>query len=159
MSNPAYAPQDHQRFFLQARTPVRIYVISGVCSIVGAVLLVAALSLRWPVGIMILATIMMTFGLGLSTAALFVKSRYRTTLLIERDTITMINGKRRRVLNWTEVSDVSVSGPHLIFSPAVEGGRREIVLFDPRQTSSGLFTDLVHALRHRLDMSRGYKPR
>ncbi len=158
MSNPAYAPQDRQRFFLQARTPVRAYVISAFGSIVGAVLLVAGLSLRWPPGIVILSIILMTFGLGLSTAALLANSRYQTTLLIERDTVTLINGRRRRVLNWTEVADVSVHGPHLIFSPKVEGGRREIVLFDPRQTSSGLFTDLVAALRHRLDVSRGYKP-
>lgn len=158
MSNPAYAPQDHQRFFLQARTPVRAWVISALGSILGAVVLVAALSLRWPAGIVVLGIILMTFGLGLSTTALFVKSRYETTLMIERDTLTLINGRRRRVLNWTEVGDVTVQGPHLIFSPKDESGRREVVLFDPRQTSSGLFTDLVAALRHRLDVSRGYKP-
>lgn len=158
MSNPAVSPQDHQRFFLQARPPVRAYVISAVSSLLGAVLVVAALSLRWPAVIVVLAIILMIFGLGLSTAALFAKSRYETTILIERDTVTLINGRRRRVLNWTEVADVSVQGQHLIFSPNVESGRREIVLFDPRRTSNRLFEDLVEALRHRLDVSRGYKP-
>ena len=137
---------------------MRAWVLSGVGSILGAVLLVAAMSMSWPFVFVVLGLLLMIFGLALSTAALFAKSRYQTTLLIERDTVTLINGKRRRVLNWTEVADVSIQGPHLIFSPTDEGGRREIVLFDPRQTSSSLFSDLVETLRRRLDVSRGYRP-
>ena len=158
MSNPAVAPQNHQRFFLQARTPVRAWVISGLASIGGAVLLVVASSLNWPLPFLILGMVLMLFGLALSTAALFAKSRYQTTLLVERDRLTLINGRRRRVLNWTEVSDVSIQGPHLVLSPTEEGGRREIVLFDTRQAGTPLFEDLMQALRNRLDASRGYKP-
>jgi hypothetical protein len=158
MSNPAVSPQDRQRFFLQARTPVRAYALSAVGSVLGAVLLVATLTLEWPRVLVVLGIILMAFGIALSTAALFAKARYRTTLLVERDSITLINGRRRRVLNWTEVGDVTVQGPHLVFAPRDASGRREIVLFDPRQTDSPLFQDLVAALRHRLDVSRGYRP-
>ena len=158
MSNPAHSPRDHQRFSLQARPPTRAYLISGVASIVGAVLLVVALNSRWPVAVVLLGMFLMACGLVLSTTALLTRSRYQTTIVVERDSVTLINGRRRRVLNWTEVGDVKVQGPHLIFSPQAAGGRTEVVLFDKRQTNTGVFQDLVTALRHRLDISRGYKP-
>lgn len=157
MSNPAHVPSDHSRFFLQARVPIRAYVISAVASLVGAVAVVAWLALRWPPVVGVLAIVVMTFGLGVSVFTLFSQNRFQTTVIIERDTVTLINGRRRRVLNWTEISDVTTTGPYLIFNPKGDG-RPEIVLFDPRQTNSALFSDLVATLRDRLDASRGYRP-
>ena len=78
-------------------------------------------------------------------------------MIIERDTVTLINGRRRRVLNWIEVADVTTQGPYLVFTPKGDG-RREVVLFDPRQTSTPVVRGLVATLRTRLDASRGYRP-
>lgn len=157
MSNPAQSPLDYSRFFLQARVPIRAYVISALASLVGAVAVVAWLALDWPVVLGVLAIIVMTFGLGVSVATLLSSSRFQTTVIIERDTVTLVNGRRRRVLNWTEVADVTTTGPYLIFTPKGDG-RREVVLFDPRQTDTAMFTDLIANLRRRLDASRGYRP-
>ena len=132
-------------------------MIAAVCSLVGAVSVVASLMLRWPPVFGVLAVVVMTFGLAVSVFTLLSQSRYQTTVIIDRDTVTMINGRRRRVLNWTEVAEVTTQGPYLVFNPLGDG-RREVVLFDPRQTSSQLFADLVDALRTRLDASRGYRP-
>ncbi len=55
------------------------------------------------------------------------------------------------------MADVTTQGPYLVFNPKGDG-RREVVLFDPRQTNTQLFADLVAALRTRLDASRGYRP-
>ncbi len=98
ISNPAQSPLDHQRFFLQARVPVRAYVIAAVARSAGAVLVVAWLTLRWPPVFGVLAVVVMTFGLAISVATLLSQSRYQTTVIIERDTVTLINGRRRRVL-------------------------------------------------------------
>jgi hypothetical protein len=157
ISNPAQSPLDHQRFFLHARVPVRAYVISALASIGGAVLVVAWLTLRWHPIFGVLAVLVMTFGLAISVGTLLSQSRYQTTVIIERDTVTLINGRRRRVLNWIEVADVTTQGPYLVFNPKGDG-RREVVLFDPRQTNTQLFSDLVASLRTRLDASRGYRP-
>jgi hypothetical protein len=157
ISNPAHVPLDQDRFTLQARVPIRAYVIAAVASLVGAVLLVVSLTLRWPTVVGVLAIVVMTFGLGVSVASLLSQSRFQTTLIIDRDTVTLINGRRRRVLNWTEVAGVSTQGPYLIFTPK-GSGRREVVLFDPRQTRTPLFEELVATLRRRLDASRGYRP-
>ena len=80
-----------------------------------------AILLAAPMVIVVLAIIVMTFGLGVSVATLLSQSRFRTTLIIERDTVTLINGRRRRVLNWTEVAGVTTQGSYLIFTPKGTG--------------------------------------
>ena len=77
ISNPAQSPLDHQRFFLQARVPVRAYVIAARRSIVGAVLVVASLTLRWPPVFGVLAVVVMTFGLAVSVVTLLSQSATR----------------------------------------------------------------------------------
>ena len=157
MSNPALRPEDRQRFALRVQPPVRAYVVASICSLTGALLIVIWLTQGWPTLVGVLAIALLGFGIALNVAALVLKHRYQTTIMIERDTVTLINGRRRRVLNWTEVSDVTLDGPRLIFKPK-GNGPRQVVLFDPRQTDRGLFDDLVEALQRRLDASRGYRP-
>ena len=128
-------------------------MIAAVCSLVGAVSVVASLMLRWPPVFGVLAVVVMTFGLAVSVVTLLSQSRYQTTVIIERDTVTLINGRRRRVLNWTEVAEVTTQGPYLVFNPKGDG-RREVVLFDPRQTS----TSVVRGSRRRAPYPLGREP-
>ncbi|HEY5847027.1 MAG TPA: hypothetical protein VIT42_09595 [Microlunatus sp.] len=157
MSNPAFRPEDRQRFALRVQTPVRAYAVASVCSLAGALLIVNWLVQGWPTLVGVLAIALLGFGIALNVAALVLKHRYQTTIMIERDTVTLINGRRRRVLNWTEVAEVTLEGPRLIFKFKGDG-QRQVVLFVPRQTDRGLFDDLVEAMQRRLDASRGYRP-
>ena len=158
MSNPAFRPEDRQHFALRVQPPVRAYAVASICSLAGALLIVGWLAQGWSTLVGVLAIALLGFGIALNVAALVLRYRYETTILIERDTVTLINGRRRRVLNWTEVADVTLEGPRLIFKPKGDDGQRQVVLFDPRQTDRGLFDDLVDALQRRLDASRGYRP-
>ncbi len=157
MSNPAFRPEDRQRFALRVQPPVRAYAVASICSLAGALLIVIWLAQGWSTPVGVLAIGLLGFGIALNVAALVLKYRYQTTIMIERDTVTLINGRRRRVLNWTEVADVTLEGPRLIFKPKGHG-KRQVVLFDPRQTDRRVFDDLVDVLQRRLDASRGYRP-
>jgi len=157
MSNPAFRPEDRQRFALRVQPPVRAYAVASVCSLAGALLIVTWLVQGWPTLVGVLAIALLGFGIALNVAALVLKHRYQTTIMIERDTVTLINGRRRRVINWTEVAEVTLEGPRLVFK--LHGNEQpQVVLFAPRQTDRGLFDDLVEALQRRLDASRGYRP-
>jgi hypothetical protein len=157
VSNPAHPPEDQQRFALIAQPPLRAYLIASISSLGGGVLIVLWMMQDWPLIVGVLASLLLLFGLALSGATLLLTSRFKTTLVIDRDTVTLINGRRRRVLNWTEVADVSLHGSHLIFTPKGEG-KRAVVPFDARRTDRHLFDDLLATVRSRLDASRGYRP-
>ena len=87
MSNPAFRPEDRQRFALRVQTPVRAYAVASICSLAGALLIVNWLVRGWPTLVGVLAIALLVFGIALNVAALVLKRRYQTTILIERDIV------------------------------------------------------------------------
>ena len=154
VSNPAQLPEDRHRFVVGSEQPVRPYAVAAACSLVAALALVAGLirDITW---LALLALALLALALALVAAAIVLRNRYRTTLVTEKTTLTLVNGRRRRILRWSEIADVTLDGSRLIFSP-VESGRPEVVLVDPRQTAQPMFAEMLDVLRRRLDASRGY---
>jgi hypothetical protein len=155
MSNPVRMPQNRLRFVLRVPPPIRALVLAATCSLVGAVLVVIWLSLGWPTLVGVLAVVVFVVGLALAVAAQALAARSRTTLLLDGSALTVVSGARRRVLAWTDIDDVTLEPARMIIR--LREGRQQVVLVGPRQQNSPQFTDLVAALRARLDASRGYR--
>jgi hypothetical protein len=155
MSNPVRMPQNRLRFVLRVPPPIRALVLAAACSLVGAVLVVLWLSAGWPTVVGVLAIVLFAAGLALAVAAQALAARSRTTLLLDGAALTVVSGPRRRVLPWAEIDDVALESARMIIR--LREGRPQVVLVGPRQQSSQQFTDLVAALRARLDASRGYR--
>jgi hypothetical protein len=155
VSNPALRPEDRQRFVLRATPPVRAYLIAAVASLLGAGLLVGGLS-GWPRALVVIGIVLLALALGLVGVATVLTWRFQTTLLVERDTLTIATGRRRTVFSWRDVKAISVEGARLVVVP-VDGSRPTIAYVDPRQVERPSFQSLATLLRDRLDASRGYR--
>ena len=155
MSNPAQPPEDRRRFVVKSEQPVRAYAIAAYCSLLGAILLVMG-PLRDSRFLTVVAVVVLGFGVVLAALAFWLRRLYRTTLIAEKSTLTLVNGRRRRVLQWSEIADVSLQRARLVFTPKGPG-RRQAVIIDPTLTGQPMFTEMLTELRKRLDASRGYR--
>lgn len=155
MSNPALRPEDSQRFTLRATPPIRAYLIAAVASVIGAVLIVGWQS-GWHLALGVIGIVLLVLALALAAAATLLTWMFQTTLLVQRDTLTVTSGRRRTVFNWRDIAEVEVKGARLVVSP-VDGSKPTIAYVNPRQISRPGFQALGSLLAARLDASRGYR--
>lgn len=155
MSNPALRPEDSQRFTLRATPPIRAYLIAAVASVIGAVLIVGWQS-GWHLALGVIGIVLLVLALALAVAATLLTWMFQTTLLVQRDTLTVTSGRRRTVFNWRDIAEVEVKGARLVVSP-VDGSKPTIAYVNPRQISRPGFQALGSLLAARLDASRGYR--
>ena len=154
MSNPALRPEDRQRFVLRATPPIRAYLLSALGSVSGAVLIVGWQS-GWPVAIGIVGIALLALGVLLALVATILTWRFQTTLLVQRDTLTLTSGRRRTVFHWRDIKGIDVRGARLVVSP-IDGSKPTIAYVDPRQVGQPSFQAMGTLLAERLDASRGY---
>lgn len=155
MSNPALRPEDHQRFVLRATPPLRAYLLAAIGSIVGAVLIVGWQS-GWPVAFGVIGIVLAALAVLLALTATVLTQRFQTTLLVARDTLTVVSGRRRTTFSWRDIAEINVDGARLVVSP-IDKSRPTVAYVNPRQVDQPSFRTLGTVLAERLDASRGYR--
>jgi hypothetical protein len=100
------------------------------------------------VGLLILAVV-------LAVVALLLTARLRTTLVLDPETITIIKGRRRRVVPWSMIDIVRRQGPRLLLITKPEGGA-DVTVVNPGTATDATFDALIAEIQQRLDADRGY---
>jgi hypothetical protein len=144
-----------RRFALAAPPPVRSLAISAGAAVIAAAMIVLSSALDLPqvvtaagVGLLILAVV-------LAVVALVLTARLRTTLVLDPETITIISGRRRRVVPWSMIDIVRRQGPRLLLITQPEGGA-DVTVVNPGTATDATFDALIAEIQRRLDADRGY---
>ena len=157
MSDPRpAAPPSPQRFTLAAAPPVRPLAIAAVTVVVASALLVAWRALDLSAVLAGIGLVLMLLGLALAVAALVLRARLRTDVRLTQDALIVQRAGRERALPWSEMEEVSLHHPRLIFRAAEP--ERSLVVVNPRSESDRVFRALQETVRQRLDADRGYGP-
>ncbi len=91
----------------------------------------------------------------LAVVALVLTARLRTTLALDPESITIIKGRRHRVMQWSAIDVVKRQGSRLLLITKPDGGEDAIVV-NPGTASDATFVALIAEIRRRLDADRGY---
>jgi hypothetical protein len=113
-------------------------------------------SLQLPQVVTIIGVGLMTLAVVLAVVALVLTVRLRTTLILNPKSITIIKGRRRRVIPWSMIDRVRMQGARLLLITTPEGGP-DATVFNPRATTDATFSALTAEIQQRLDTDRGYE--
>ena len=158
MSDPGDGPPQERRFVLAAPPPVRSLAISAGAAVIAAVLIVLGSALDLPEVVTVGGVVLLILAVVLAVIALVLTARLRTTLLLDAEAITIIKGRRRRVLPWSMIDLVRRKGPRLLLITKPEGGADATVL-NPGTATDATFDELIAEIGRRLDADRGYRRR
>jgi len=143
------------RFALTAPAPVRSLAISAVAAMVAAAMIVLGSALELPQVVTIAGVSLMIFACMLAVVALVLTARVRTTLLLDSESITIINGRRRRVVPWSTIDVVRRQGPRLLLITK-PGDGEDATVINPGTATETTFNALIAEIQRRLDADRGY---
>lgn len=153
MSEPIERPPAH-RFDLTAVPPVRAFAISA-----GAALLAIVLFVVWGetdlVATLVLGVAVLLFAISLTTVALLLTRRLRTTVILAPETLTVTSGRETREQRWGDIDHVDLKGPRLTFT--VKGEAPDLVVVNPRTPADTTFMTMLVEIQQRLDADRGYQ--
>ena len=142
-------------FALTAPPPVRSLAISAVAAVVAAAMIVLGSALDLPQVVTIAGVSLMIFACMLAVVALVLTARLRTTLLLDSESITIINGRRRRVVPWSTIDVVRRQGPRLLLITK-PGDGEDATVINPGTATETTFDALIAEIQRRLDADRGY---
>lgn len=114
---------------IKPQPPVRAFVTAAVADLVGAVVLVAALSQGWHVALVVLGALLLVAGVGLLVMALVSMNRFAARFTLTDDGYRLVGPGVEHSGEWADVSKVTQSqeGSHVtIYHGAV---RRTHLLF------------------------------
>jgi hypothetical protein len=80
---------------------VRSLAISAGAALIAAAMIVLGSALDLPQALIIAGLTLMMFAVALAVVAVALTVRLRTTLILDPESITIINGRRRRVVSWS----------------------------------------------------------
>jgi hypothetical protein len=102
---------------------------------------------------------LMIFAVVLAVVALVLTARLRTTLVLDPESITIISGRRRRVVPWSTIDIVRRQGPRLLLitKPERDGGGSDATVVNPRAETDATFSALIAEIQKRLNADRGYR--
>ena len=120
----------------------------------GMIVLGSALDLAQVV--MIAGVIVMIFAVALAAVAVALTLRLRTTLALDPESITIIRGRRRRVLGWSTIDIVRRQGRRLLLITK-PGSGSDVTVVNPRAETDATFSALIVEIQQRLDANRGYR--
>ena len=140
-------------YLIQSRPPVRAFVIAALCALVGAGLLVLAVSQGWHVAVTIIGAILLACGVALAVAAGLAMRRLRVYLTMDEDGYSLVGQGEEHVGDWLDVNQVTRSG---------EGGGHVIIYHGPERrthlffsaSDPGQIDTVLDDLRDRLKASR-----
>jgi len=87
--------------------------------------------------------------------ALVLTARLRTTLALDPQSITIIKGRRRRVVPWSTIDVVKRQGPRLLLITKPDGAEDATVV-NPGTATETTFNAVIAEIQRRLDADRGY---
>ena len=148
-------PQD-VRFTLAAPPPVRSLAISAGAALIAAAMIVLGSALDLPQAVVIVGVTLMIFAVALAVVAAALTVRQRTTLILDPKSITIINGRRCRVVGWSSIEIVRRQGPRLLLITKPGSGADQTVV-NPRARNDVMFSALIAEIQKRLDADRGYR--
>jgi hypothetical protein len=134
---------------------VRSLAISAVAAVIAAAMIVLSSALDLPRVVMIAGVSLMIFATSLAVVALVLTARLRTTLLLDAESITIINGRRRRVVAWSTIEVVRRQGPRLLLITK-PGDGEDATVINPGTATDATFGALIAEIQRRLDVDRGY---
>jgi hypothetical protein len=143
------------RFTLTAPPPARSLAISAVVAVIAAGTIVLGSALDLPQAVAVVGISLMIFAIMLAAAALVLTARLRTTLLLDSESITISNGRHRRVVPWSMIDIVRRQGPRLLLITKPDGGE-DATIVNPRTGTDATFNALIAEIQQRLDADRGY---
>jgi hypothetical protein len=121
-------------------------------------MIVLGSALDLPEVVTVAGVVLLIFAVVLAVIALVLTARLRTTLLLDAESITIIKGRRRRVLPWSMIDLVRRKGPRLLLITKPEGGADATVL-NPGNATDASFDALIAEIGRRMDADRGYRRR
>jgi hypothetical protein len=113
-------------------------------------------ALDLPQIVMIAGVTLMIFAIALAVVAVALTVRLRTTLVLDPGSITIINGRRRRVVGWSTIDIVKRQGPRLLLITK-PGIGSNVTVVNPRAEADPTFSALIVEIQQRLDADRGYR--
>jgi Bacterial PH domain len=123
LPSPVPADRAASRFRLPIEPPTRQLLIASLSSIAGACQLFAWALARLPWFFLGLGVILIGIAVGVALAALVRHYRLRWVAYVGPDSLTVVNGSRRRVLPWDGIGSVQLIGGSIeVLGP--DGGRR-----------------------------------
>jgi hypothetical protein len=99
---------------------------------------------------------LMIFAVALAVVAVAMTVRLRTTLILDPDSITISNGRRRRVVGWSTIDIVRRQGQRLLLITK-PGSGSNVTVVNPRAETDATFSALIVEIQQRLDADRGYR--
>jgi hypothetical protein len=136
---------------------VRSLAISAGAAVIGAATIVLGSALDLPRVVPIAGVGLMIFAVALAVLALVLITRLRTTLVLDPESITIIKGRRRRVVPWSTIDTVRRQGPRLLLITKPEGGASDATVVNPGAETDATFSALIAEIQKRLNADRGYR--
>ncbi len=137
------------------RTAVRAFLIAALASIVGAGLLVLALSNAWHPAVAVIATVVLAAGLVLALLAYLSQRASIAELVLNEDGYTVVTRDGSESGNWTDVTRIT---------RAVDGGQITIHEGEQKRTRLQFHSDnraqideILAEMGERLDAAKGYE--
>ena len=156
MSDSGGVPPQETRFALAAPPPVRSLAISAGTALIAAAMIVLGSALDLPRAVTVAGIGLLIFAVALAVVALVLTARLRTTLILDSKSITIIKGRRRRVVPWSMIDVVRRQGSRLLLITKPEAGADATVL-NPGTASEATFDALIAEIQRRLNADRGYR--
>jgi hypothetical protein len=134
--------------------------IGAIGDLVGAVLFVIGIdqTVGW---LIVLGIVLFVLASALLIAALLVRLRLRTSVLLDADTITIRSGGRSAQARWSQVSQVRSDGRTIYLSldpdAAGQADAETLKIDSPRGGLDPQFRSLADDLGQHLDRGRGYQ--
>jgi hypothetical protein len=135
---------------------VRSLAISAGAALIAAAMIVLGSALDLPQALIIAGLTLMMFAVALAVVAVALTVRLRTTLILDPESITIINGRRRRVVSWSSIEIVRRQGPRL-FLITKPGSGSDLIVVNPRAEPDVMFSALIAEIQKRVDADRGYR--
>jgi hypothetical protein len=144
-----------ERFALTVAPPIRTLAIASLVAIIGAALTVASRALSLGPVVFALGVAGLVFAVALALAGVILVSRLRSTVVLDKNGMTLIRGRRTDRLPWSDIDSVNLVGRRLTFLTKQASGGVSVI--NPGSPTDPTFTSLVAAIRSRLDANRGYR--
>jgi len=136
--------------------PLRSLAISSVAAVIAMAMIVLGSGLDLPQAVAIAGIGIMISAIALAVVALVLTLRLRTSLILDSESITISQGRRRRTVPWSMIASVKMQGPRLLLVTEPEAAP-DAVVRNPRRSTDATFAALITEIQSRLNADRGYR--
>lgn len=144
-------------YLLQARLPVRAFLIAAAATLLGAVMVVVSLQNSWHFAFTVLFAILIVAGIGLALAGAKSLKSHQVKVVFDDDGYEITGRDASRSGKWAEVTKVTQTddGHHVTI---YHGTVTRTHLLCPLGLDDPQLNQLITDMAARLDHSRGYRP-